>query len=55
MSRKIIKTEEEYQKVIKRTLAIFHAVEGTSEADELTLLLKLVKNYEDRHIHLPQM
>ncbi|OFY83912.1 MAG: hypothetical protein A3F72_07905 [Bacteroidetes bacterium RIFCSPLOWO2_12_FULL_35_15] len=52
---KVIKTETAYQKAIKRTLAIFHAEEGTPEADELALLLVLVKDYEDKHIHLPEI
>ncbi len=52
---KVIKTEAAYQKAIKRTMAIFHAEEGTPEADELALLLVLVKDYEDKHIHLPEM
>jgi hypothetical protein len=29
MTWKVLKTEPEYQKAIKRTLAIFHAEEGT--------------------------
>jgi HTH-type transcriptional regulator / antitoxin HigA len=53
MNWKVIKTEAEYQKAIKRTLKIFQAGEGTSEAEELALLLVLVKDYEDRHIELP--
>ncbi len=52
---KVIKTEESYQKAIKRSMAIFHAEEGTPEADELALLLVLVKDYEDKHIHLPEI
>ena len=52
---KVIKTEAAYQKTIKRTMTIFHAEEGTSEADELALLLVLVKDYEDKHIHLPDV
>ncbi len=52
---KVIKTEAAYQKAIKRTLAIFHAEEGTPQADELALLLVLVKDYEDKHIHLPEI
>ena len=55
MNWKVIKTEAAYQKAIKRTMAIFHAEEGTSEADELALLLVLVKDYEDKHIHLPEL
>lgn len=53
MNWKILRTEDEYQKAIKRTLAIFHVKEGTKEADELALLLLLVKDYEDKHVHLP--
>jgi len=52
---KVIKTETAYQKAIKKTMAIFHAEEGTPEADELALLLVLVKDYEDKHIHLPEV
>ncbi|MBC7553374.1 MAG: hypothetical protein H7257_05300 [Taibaiella sp.] len=51
----IIKTEEQYQQAVLRTLSIFHAEEGTNEADELALLLLLVKDYEDRIIHLPDI
>lgn len=52
---KVIKTEAAYQKAIKRTIAIFHAEEGTPEADELAVLLVLVKDYEDKYIHLPEI
>ena len=55
MNWNILKTEAEYQKAIKRTLAIFHVNEDTPEADELALLLLLVKDFEDRHIHLPNV
>lgn len=55
MKWNILKTEAEYQKAIARTLAIFHATEGTPEANELALLLLLVKDYEDKHIHLPDV
>jgi len=53
MNWKIIKNESEYQKAIKRTLKIFHAEEGTAEADELALLLLLIKDYEEKYIVLP--
>jgi HTH-type transcriptional regulator/antitoxin HigA len=53
MNWKVIKTEVAYQKAIKRTINIFQAKEGTTEADELALLLVLIKDYEDKHIHLP--
>ena len=55
MNWSIIKTEEEYQKAINRTLAIFHPVDGSAEADELALLLLLIKDYEDKNIHLPEV
>jgi len=48
MNRKVIKTEAAYQKSVKRTMTIFQAKEGTPEADELALLLVLVKDYEDK-------
>lgn len=53
MNWKVLKTETEYQKAIKRTMEIFHVEEGTPEADELSLLLVLVKDYEDKYISLP--
>lgn len=53
MNWKVIKTEAAYQKAIKRTIVIFHAKENTIEADELGLLLLLVKDYEDKNIPLP--
>lgn len=55
MNWKVIKTEASYQRAIKRTIAIFQAKEGTPEAEELALLLLLVKDYEDKHIHLPEV
>ncbi len=50
-----LKTEDEYEKAVTRTLAIFHADEGTPEATELALLLSLVKEYEEKHVHLPEL
>jgi HTH-type transcriptional regulator/antitoxin HigA len=55
MNWKVIKTEAEYKKAIKRTMKIFHCEEGTPEADELALLLVLVKDYEDKHIKVPEV
>jgi hypothetical protein len=54
MNWKEIKTASEYKKAIERTVEIFHAAKGSSEADELELLLVLVKDYEDKHIPLPE-
>ncbi len=55
MNWKVIKTEAEYKKAVKRTMEIFHSGEGTPEADELALLLVLVKDYEDKHIMVPEV
>jgi HTH-type transcriptional regulator/antitoxin HigA len=52
---KVLKTETAYQKAAKRAMAIFQAKEGTPEADELAMLLVLVKDYEDKHIHMPEV
>jgi len=53
MTWKVIRNETQYQKAVKRMMVIFHAEEGTPEADELALLLVLIKDYEDKHIKLP--
>ncbi len=53
MKWKVIKTEAAYKKAAKRTMEIFQAKEATPEADELALLLVLIKDYEDKHIQIP--
>ncbi|KAA8483728.1 HTH-type transcriptional regulator/antitoxin HigA [Arcticibacter tournemirensis] len=53
MNWKVLNTEEQYQIAVRRTMEIFHAEEGSPESDELALLLVLIKDYEDRHIHIP--
>ena len=53
MDWKVLNKEEQYLIALGRTMEIFHAEEGTPEADELALLLLLVKDYEDRNIHVP--
>ena len=55
MNWKVLKTEAQYKKALKRAMEIFQATKGTPEADELDLLLVLVKDYEDKHIHLPEL
>ena len=55
MDWKVIKKKAEYNKALKRTMAIFQAEPGTSESDELELLLVLIKDYEDKHIVLPEV
>lgn len=55
MNWKVIKTEAAYQKAVKRTMAIFQTKESTPEADELALLLVLIKDYEEKNIHIPDV
>ena len=50
---KVLKSEEEYDIALERTIEIFLAEKGSPEFDELELLLLLVKDYEDRHFHFP--
>ncbi|MGB4774105.1 MAG: transcriptional regulator [Daejeonella sp.] len=52
---KVLKTEVEYNEAIERTINIFHAEQGTPEFEELELLLVLVKDYEDKHILIPEL
>ena len=46
---KLIKTEADYEKALKRIDQIFDAEPGTPEADELELLVALVELYENEH------
>ncbi len=55
MNWKVLKTEAQYKKAITRTMEIFQAAKGTPQSDELDLLLVLVKDYEDKHIRLPEL
>lgn len=50
MQLKLIKTEEEYQKALKRLDEIFHAENGTKEQDELEILVMLIQRYEDETV-----
>lgn len=50
-----LKTEAAYLKAIKRTFQIFYTVENIPQADELSLLLVLIKDYEDKHIKQPTL
>ncbi len=49
MNWKVIKTEADYQKAVKRMIMIFHAEQATPEGEELLQLLILIKDYEDKH------
>ncbi len=55
MTLKVIKTEKDYQKAIKRLEVIFDAKKGSKDGDELELLSLLIDNYEkEKHrIDLP--
>lgn len=55
MQIKPIKTEQDYQAVMKRLDTIFDAKPGTTEGDELEILSVLIDNYENTHfpIDLP--
>lgn len=50
---KVIKTKEDYEAALARAVELFHVEENTPESDELDLLLVLIKDYEDKNIHLP--
>jgi len=52
---KVIKTQLEYNTAMKHAMEIFQAEEDTTEADELALLLVLIKDYEDKNIRLPDL
>lgn len=55
MTLKVIKTEKDYQKALKRLEVIFDAKKGSKDGDELELLSLLIDNYEKEkyHIDLP--
>jgi HTH-type transcriptional regulator/antitoxin HigA len=55
MTWKVIRNETQYHKAVKRAMRIFHSPEGTPEGDELALLLVLIRDYEDRHISIPDL
>lgn len=49
MEIKLIKTEKDYQKALKRFEKNFDAKEGTPGGDEAELLAVLIENYEEKH------
>lgn len=55
MNWKVIKSEKEHKKAIKRAMEIFHAEPNTPEDDELGVLLLLIKDYEDRKVKMPEL
>lgn len=55
MNWTILKTEEDYNRASERLMEIFHADPNTPEYDELSLLILLVQDYDNRHYSLPQV
>jgi len=53
MKIKPIRTEEDYRKTLARVKEIWDAEPGTSESDELEILLPLIEDYEEIHYHIP--
>lgn len=49
MNIKLIKTDSDYQKALKRLDAIFDAAIGTSESDEADVLGLMIDDYEKKH------
>ena len=49
MKIKVIKTEADYEKALKRFEVIFDAAVNTPEGDEAELLSILIGKYEDEH------
>lgn len=46
MKMKLIKSEEDYQKGLKRLDKIFHSQQGSKEQEELEILVMLLEKYE---------
>lgn len=55
MNWKVLKTEEDYNKASIRMMEIFHTEPNTPEGDELDLLIVLVKDYDEKYYHLPEL
>ena len=49
MKIRVIKTEEDYQKALKRLEEIFHSPINTVEGDEAEVLSILIEKFEDKH------
>ena len=49
MDIKVIKTEDQYEKALKRLEEIFHAPVDSIEGDEADLLSILIEKYENEH------
>ena len=45
MNWKVLKTEKDYNKAVKRMMEIFHATPNSPEDDELGVLILLIKDF----------
>ena len=54
MEIKLIETEEEYNKVIKRIDSLFNSPKGSKEASELELLVMIVNKYEEENYKIEE-
>lgn len=52
MTIKLIKTEADYQRGLKRLEEIFDAKTGTSESDEADILGLMIDEYEKKHYQI---
>lgn len=55
MNWKVLKTEDDYNAASTRLMEVFHAEQNTPQADELELLMVLVKDYDEKHYQLPEL
>jgi HTH-type transcriptional regulator/antitoxin HigA len=55
MNWTILKTEEDYNKANERLMTLFDAAPNTPEYDELSLLILLIEDYDNKNFALPQM
>lgn len=49
MKLESLKTEEDYERALKRLEDIFDSKAGTKEGEELRILGMLIEKYEDEH------
>jgi HTH-type transcriptional regulator/antitoxin HigA len=52
MNIKLIKTEADYRKALKRLEKIFDSMIGTPESDEADILGLMIDEYEKKHYHI---
>lgn len=49
MTMRPIRNDEDLRRALKRMEKVFHAAEGTSQADERDVLVTLIETYESKH------